>query len=296
MTAPTDVSDRGCLRLAAPGRSRRHSPPHRPPSVARHSGLVLRFVLGSRLLSESVLRDLEAEQQAHRAADGEPDLLLLPSVREGKKHFLSEKVLAWFLWAVANFPNAAFIGKADMDTTLVWERARVHLLHAEEWGAREARFVMVGALQWVSFHAGARSFCGCCGVNEGHGKSLQTDLKAFFGPCSRFAPNRSSYSSETVIPGGHHSMSLTHGPYPFAQGAFYAWNAPLVRWLASEHGGMPLVTQLREALERWPPNQPGPDFRPWPSPSPSPKPGGTREAAAQSRGPHDVLLGVPRTE
>ena len=142
-----------------------------------------------------------------------------------------------------------------MDTTLVWERARVHLLHAEEWGAREARFVMVGALQWVSFHAGARSFCGCCGVNEGHGKSLQTDLKAFFGPCSRFAPNRSSYSSETVIPGGHHSMSLTHGPYPFAQGAFYAWNAPLVRWLASEHGGMPLVTQLREALERRPPGR-----------------------------------------
>ena len=64
------------------------------------------------------------------------DLVLLPKAREGKRHYLGEKVFGWLQWAVEHAPRAAFIGKADMDTLLVWERAAVHL---QSWEAAARR-------------------------------------------------------------------------------------------------------------------------------------------------------------
>ena len=79
-----------------------------------------RFVLGTKQMRAGQLRAL---QQEH-AEFG--DLALLAEQRETKNH-LSEKSLRWFVLAAELFPCAQFVGKADPDTLLVWERLGVQL-------------------------------------------------------------------------------------------------------------------------------------------------------------------------
>ena len=103
-----------------------------------------RFVLGTKQMRAGQLRAL---QQEH-AEFG--DLALLAEQRETKNH-LSEKSLRWFVLAAELFPCAQFVGKADPDTLLVWERLGVQLrLILSRRRALDRRVVVGTGFDWTS--------------------------------------------------------------------------------------------------------------------------------------------------
>ena len=234
MSAPDDSARRDCMRDLLRGE--------------RPEGLERRFVLGTRQLPTVVAAKLSAE------AGKRSDMLLLASAREGHKRFLSEKVLAWFLWAATQASAPPFIGKADMDSMLVWARARPHFARVS---SRASEHISIGYYEYVSYNARRARFCGCCGVTLGHGRALQTDPKAFFGPCRAPAAPHGASGTRLHADGhgssrgggggrssiGNHAGNTAEsaddlarevaGPFAFAQGAFYAWSTGLVQWVAT---------------------------------------------------------------
>ena len=171
--------------------------------------LVHRFVIGGRSLASGAHTSLRAEQRTHG------DLALLPRASDGRKSHLARKVVDWFAWALNRWPTAAFFGKADMDTLLVWERAQRHL-HSLAPRARDGGAIYLGYFEWTSFQPTVPRVCGCCAGSEKHGRKIQDDPQAHFGPCFRKAATATT------------ERETTHGPFPFAQGGFYALSAALV--------------------------------------------------------------------
>ena len=45
----------------------------------------------------------------------------------GRRANIGAQVPGWLAWAAKHAPSAAWGGKADMDTFVVWERLHVHL-------------------------------------------------------------------------------------------------------------------------------------------------------------------------
>ena len=185
MSAPGDSSRRGYIRPSL----------HR--ACASDTGLAFRFVLGLRGVSSTMVVSTVAEN----ATFG--DLLGLSAARDGGRQYFAEKTLAWLRYAGRAFPLADFIGKVDQDTYFVWNRAR-HLLDLALWQAGD-RPLYVGQMEWASFLPEERRVCGCCGYTRKHGAYLQSQMGARFGSC-----------------GPEKSANTVAGPFPFAQGAFYA--------------------------------------------------------------------------
>ena len=183
MSAPGDSSRRGYIR---------------PSLRFGHAGLIFRFVLGLRGVSSTMVASTVAEN----ATFG--DLLGLSAARDGGRQFFAEKTLAWLRYAGRAFPLADFIGKVDQDTYFVWNRAR-RLLDLAVWQAGN-RPLYIGQIEWTSFLPEERRVCGCCGYTREHAAYLQSQAGARFGSCG---PQK---SASTAI----------SGPFPFAQGAFYA--------------------------------------------------------------------------
>lgn len=215
LTTPKDATQRDCVRATT--RSTATAASTRAPD--RDGDLVYRFVVGGLGIASTAA--LTAEHATHG------DIALLPRARDGRKSHLSRKVLEWFAWALSHWPAASFFGKADMDTLIVWARLRHHLLQAEarmrrsvpihlDEERRAPMFFYVGLMEWSSLQPRAPRVCGCCGSTERHAKLLQRTPDAHFGPCFR----RSDHPEDTE----------THGPFPFAQGGFYALSGALVAW------------------------------------------------------------------
>ena len=78
---------------------------------------------------------------------------------------------------------------------------------------------------------GYRPARGCCGSSAHHGAQLIFKREAHFGSCAR--RNDSVDDARQVI-----------GPYPFAQGAFYALTPTLARFMAES----PLAQRLIDAV------------------------------------------------
>ena len=106
------------------------------------AGFEYRFVLGVRALEGAALAPLQAEQQAAG------DLVLLHGAQDGTIHRLTRKVILWLTHAATAFPRARFLGKADMDTFVVWARLKVHLRHAARH--EQADWLLMGKIEWVS--------------------------------------------------------------------------------------------------------------------------------------------------
>ena len=185
MSAPGDSSRRGYIRPSL----------HR--ACASDTGLAFRFVLGLRGVSRTMVASTVAENETFG------DLLGLSAARDGGRQYFAEKTLAWLRYAGRAFPLADFIGKVDQDTYFVWNRAR-HLLDLALWQAGD-RALYVGQMGWTSFLPEERRVCGCCGYTREHGAYLQSQTGARFGSC-----------------GPQKSANTVAGPFPFAQGAFYA--------------------------------------------------------------------------
>ena len=169
---------RGWLRAANMGTatSSQHG------SVLEH-----RFALGTKYLkgiTHKALRREHAEQG---------DLALMAKQREGKEH-LSEKSLRWFLHGAQLFPCAHFIGKADPDTLLVWERLGVQLrLILSSRPALDRRLLVGVGFDWTSMltsGAAAPHACGCCGRSPKWAWDLRLTSRAAWGACD--FSNRSS--------------------------------------------------------------------------------------------------------
>jgi hypothetical protein len=204
-----------------------------------------RFVLGTKQMRAGQLRAL---QQEH-AESG--DLALLAEQRETKNH-LSEKSLRWFVLAAEMFPCAQFVGKADPDTLLVWERLGVQLrLILSRRRALDRRVVVGTGFDWTSMLSneapGFPHACGCCGRSPKQAWGLQLQRSSAWGACDWEGRRSGRYAS-----GGWSSRfnASLEGPFPYPFGTFYAVNQALARWLA----GSAFVTDAIEAMahDRWP--------------------------------------------
>lgn len=220
LSVPGEVRLRDCVRSTLTAWTSASSPDHKSSS-----GLAHRFVLGGLQAPREEMRRLASEGAAN-----DDDLVILPNMRDGSREQLAAKVVSWLQWAATDgaAPRATFIGKADMDSLVVWERARVHLL-ALEAEALAGGPVYVGYMEWASYRLG-QGFCGCCGSGERHGQLLQTDRKAHFGACRRSALLQAASSAPAAE---------THGPFPFGQGGFYAMSAAIASWMYPPPRGEP---------------------------------------------------------
>ena len=231
---------RGWLRAANTGAA---------TSSQHGSMLEHRFALGTKHLrgiTHKALRREHAEQG---------DLALMKEQREGKEH-LSEKTLRWFSHAAQLFPCAHFIGKADPDTLLVWERLGVQLRFLLSSRRALDRRLLVGTgFDWTSMvtsGADTPHACGCCGRSPQAAWNLRLAPRAAWGACD--FSNRSSSREEMreKYASGGWSRKLggsLEGPFPYAFGTFYAVSQPLVRWLAASPFVAHAIAQL--AADRW---------------------------------------------
>lgn len=233
---------RGWLRAANTG-----------TATSSQHGLVLehRFALGTKYLRGTTHQLLRREH----AELG--DLAIMREQREGKEH-LSEKSLRWFVLAPSLFPCAHFIGKADPDTFLVWERLGVQLrLLLSSRRALDRRVLVGTGFDWTSVASSsapgvewpgverAPHACGCCGRSPSAAWGLQLNPKAMWGACD-FRNRSSKYSSG----GWSHMLNASlEGPFPYAFGTFYAVSQPLARWLAASTFMAHAVTQL--GADQW---------------------------------------------
>jgi len=210
-----------------------------------------RFALGTRYLegiTHKALRQEHAEQG---------DLALMKEQREGKNH-LSEKTLRWFLRGAELFPCAHFIGKADPDTLLVWERlgVQLRLLLSSRRLLLDRRLFVGTGFDWTTMvtsgGAGAPHACGCCGRSPQSAWDLQLTPRAAWGACDFSNRSSSREAKRQKYASGGWSRKLggsLEGPFPYAFGTFYAVSQPLVRWLAASPFVAHAVAQL--ASDRW---------------------------------------------
>ena len=202
-----------------------------------------RFALGTKQLWGITHQALRREH----AESG--DLAIMSEQRESKNH-LSEKVLRWFVLAAELFPCAHFIGKADPDTLLVWERLGVQLrLILSSRRALDRRVIVGTGFDWTSVVASRSNTphpCGCCGRSPRAGWDLQLNSNAAWGACDFQNRTGGRYSS-----GGwsHKFNASLVGPFPYPFGTFYAVNQPLARWLAASTFVAAAVEEL--AADRW---------------------------------------------
>ena len=204
------------------------------PALLAIDELVFRFVLGD-VQSQRLKAQLDAEQTKWR------DLLFVSTPDVGKQR-LSEKTVLWFHEAVRLFPRATWFAKTDTDSFLVWDRLRapLHWLATHSVWARERLFV--GKLAWTSYLDARRTFCGCCAHNADHGRLLQTTSAAAWGPCAS-ASDRSSANAPVRYSRLHNST--VRGPFPFAEGSFYAISASLALWLAKSRHAWRMRRRMR---------------------------------------------------
>ena len=231
---------RGWLRAANTGAatSSQHGP------VLEH-----RFALGTKHLggiTHKALRREHAEQG---------DLALMKEQREGKEH-LSEKTLRWFVHAAQLFPCAHFIGKADPDTLLVWERLGVQLrLLLSSRRVLDRRLFVGTGFDWTSMvtsGADAPHACGCCARSPQSAWDLQLTTRAAWGACDFLNRSSSREEKREMYASGGWSRKLggsLESPFPYAFGTFFAVSQPLVRWLAASTFVTHAVAQL--AADRW---------------------------------------------
>ena len=223
-------------------------------AAARVPGLVHRFLLGTANLPAKARTALRCE---HTAAG---DLLLLESSRDGHRRHFAEKVLLWLLHAARAFPTAQYVAKTDEDALVVWPRVAGLLRRHSALLPPAERPALVGRIEWASYNAPERRYCGCCGYSRRHARrTLQFSPGANFGSCARRQRPTGTASAAGTAGGGVGGAVAAAaaaasqgtaaasvapvaararaegvvGPFFYAQGAFEALNTALVRCVAA---------------------------------------------------------------
>ena len=137
------------------------------------------------------------------------DIAMLENVRDGGKHHLAEKTLAWFIHAASNFPSAKYIAKADTDTFIVASRTLAFLKRMPGPDVP----LLIGNHQWASYSSRSKNICGCCAYNREFGLDLQR---------RRGKPPYQCNATADV-----------QGPFPFGIGPFFAISRSVAMWLLS---------------------------------------------------------------
>ena len=189
--------------------------PLKSAEQAQRGGFLYRFVVGKVVYPGA--SHVHARSRLLSKLRGEcssfGDVELLPNVRDGIKDYLSEKTLAWFVFAAAQFPSASFIAKADLDTFVVVQRAISFLKRVSSPNAP----ALIGHYQWASYNPSLQDICGCCGFTRSMALQAQSKLL----PKARLLPS----------PWVCNDTSGVVGPFPFGIGPFFAISKSLAGWL-----------------------------------------------------------------